>query len=91
MVLNMVYQSKVRTGPVLTGHMSSVFLNRTQQCLSIDGSVYMLSLGGLDSKSCEVFRTDSLLSPIVKLNKTANDLLAITIDNKVIHIDFARR
>ena len=69
-LLNMTYEvpySQLK-GPLLTGHMSSLFANDVWY-LSIDSKLYILDFMSMPGKAKSIFDTDSILSPIIKLNR----------------------
>jgi hypothetical protein len=64
--------------------MSSLFANDVWY-LSVDGKVYVLDFMSVPGRAKLIYDTESLLSPIVKLNKVgASQVMANTLDNQVI-------
>lgn len=86
-LLNMTYEVPFGQlkGPLLTGHMSSLFANDVWY-LSIDSKLYILDFLSMPGKAKSIFDIDSILSPIIKLNRLGleQQVMVSTLDNQVI-------
>lgn len=83
----MTYEAPLIKQAMLTNQISSIFVNQ-KWYLSLGHLLYSVDFAL--NQCSKVFETESLLSPIVKLNKTERDheimLLVVTIDNRVYKI-----